>query len=105
MLDGVFYPKSSLPDQNAITLMFHHFDAEHPGTNVHFKMVDDSEAIRNLLGRNEKWLWKCRLGDCNPIIPGPEDEYARSEKKSHLTDEHLDELYRAADPVTGPWTL
>jgi hypothetical protein len=92
---GQFYPYSSLPEQNAITRMSIHCNNLHE--RMSYKRVHSPLDIRNLLGLEEKWVWKCKLGSCQPIVPRLKDEAALVDKKAHLKEEHHTELLRASE--------
>jgi hypothetical protein len=91
---GQSYPKDLRPDHNATSLMLRHFDEVHPNSHPHFKRVDEPEALRNLFARQQKVIWKCRIENCDPVVPSSDDEYAIVDKKVHLEEEHLNQLFR-----------
>ena len=68
----------------------------HPHTSA-YKRIDNPQDIRNLLGLTEKWVWKCKLGNCRPITPSPDDQDALHDKKEHLMQEHLSELFACSE--------
>jgi len=94
---GQYYPESSLPGEYAIDLLNRHANRVHPHTSA-YKKIDNPEDIRNLLGLAEKWVWKCKLGNCRPITPSPDDQDALHDKKEHLMQEHLSELFACSKP-------
>ena len=81
---GQYYPESSLPGEYAIDRLNRHANRMHPHTMA-YKKIDNPQDIRNLLGLTEKWVWKCKLGNCRPITPSPDDQdaLARQERTSH----------------------
>jgi hypothetical protein len=91
---GLAYPRDLRPERNATSLILRHFNVAHPNTHPHFKRVDRPETLRNLFAQRQKVIWKCKLGDCDPIVPPSGDEYAVFEKQTHLKEEHFDQLFR-----------
>jgi len=93
---GQYYPESFLPGEYAIDLLNRHANSVHPNTMA-YKRIDNPQDIRNLLGQKEKWVWKCKLGNCHPITPSPNDQDALQDKKEHLVQEHLSELFAGSE--------
>ena len=87
---GQSYPHSALPSENPVTLLGRHSDERHKRTS--YKRVDNRLDIMNLLGLDEKWVWKCRLDGNHIVTPVPGNEEAMPEKRDHLREEHLIEL-------------
>ena len=85
-----------MPGEYAIDRLNWHANRMHPHTMA-YKRIDDPQDIRNLLGLTEKWVWKCNLGNCRPITPSPDDQDALRDKKEHLVQEHLSELFACGE--------
>jgi hypothetical protein len=85
---GKFYPDSALPSENPITLMGAHVNRCHE--RMRYRHITDPEEVRSLLGLEEMWVWRCKLEGCpaTAIVPVAADQSARSNKKSHLLEEH-----------------
>src|SRR5262249_16494510 len=95
---GQYYPESFLPGENPIDRLSRHSNQMHPKTMA-YRKVDNPQDIRNLLGLREKWVWKCGLGsNCRPITPSAEDENAIRDKKNHLQQEHMNDLFAPNEP-------
>jgi len=86
---GESYPESGLREENPITLLGVHSNYRHVG-RMSYKKVD---SPHELPGGQEKWIWKCKLDPAHAIIPPPADENALSDKKAHLMEEHLFDLF------------
>jgi len=85
---GETFSQSSLPDENAFTLLNRHWNSRHQG-NLSYKIVD---SPHNLPGDQEKWIWKCKIDSTHAIIPPPNDDASLADKKAHLR-EHLFDLF------------
>ena len=92
---GQAYPRDLRIDRNATTLMLRHFDAVHPSSHPQFKRVDQPQALQNLFAQQKKLIWKCKIENCDPVVPSSDDEHAMSDKEAHLRGEHFDQLFRA----------
>jgi hypothetical protein len=90
---GQTYPKDPRSDRNATSLMLRHFDLAHPNCHPHFKRVDEPATLQNLFALPRKIVWRCMLGNCDPLIPTTQDERATSDKKAHLGEHHLGQLF------------
>ena len=93
---GQYYPESFLPGEYAVDRLNRHANLMHPHTMA-YKRIDNPLDIRNLLGLKEKWVWKCKLDNCHPITPSPSDQDALQDKKEHLVQEHLSELFACGE--------
>ncbi len=93
---GQYYPESFLPGEYAVDRLNRHANLRHPHTMA-YKRIDNPQDIRNLLGLKEKWVWKCKLDNCRPITPSPSDQDALQDKKEHLVQEHLSELFACSE--------
>lgn len=79
---------------NPTNMIFKHFDANHRHAKVHFTPVKDPASIRGLMSRNQQWIWKCKLGQCQGIAPLTDDPNVLYLKEAHLKASHLRELCR-----------
>jgi hypothetical protein len=62
-----------------------------------YKRVDSPWDIKNLLGLEEKWVWKCKLDQDHIVTPAPGNEDAMPEKRDHLREEHLPDLIKRTE--------
>src|SRR5262249_16674906 len=89
---GQYYPDSPLPEENPVSLLSRHSNARHPNSTA-YKRISSQHDIHNLLGLTEKWVWKCNLGTCRPITPTSDSDDSILDKKAHLKEELLSDLF------------
>ncbi len=56
------------------------------------RAIQDPREIQAILKAQRKLVWRCRLGNCDPIVPSDDDPEAAASKADHLRDLHDESL-------------
>ena len=56
-------------------------------------VISNAKEIRTVLSAERKLVWKCKLGDCVPIVPSETVFETMAAKEAHLRERHLAALY------------
>ena len=105
MLCGAYWPESLAPDANPTTLISQHLDTVHNKARISimggedakslhgFRVITNSDEIHAILDAQKTMVWRCTLGDCEPIIPPKGDPEAIAAKAVHLREVHGESLF------------
>jgi hypothetical protein len=80
------------PGRDPLHLLERHFARKHPRHQFGYTPIREAAKVREIALGDQKWIWRCKLGQCQGIAPSPGDDGAINEKKEHLMVRHLSEI-------------